>query len=229
MMLATTKLTFWVLIIPIIILIISDVTILWYHETIDVSASIATIVVLLLVWERLRNSLLGKLDYLHDNYFFELYQTLRQDIFHLWINIIESANQDLKKYGKFIGISLYPRGMLKNIDKFLISYEKFNNRLMKIDDIGKKCCEKQFDKHLWHHLLGIHIVERTYLQGYLGTEKFKLHEDKADTVGKEHAKLIEETKNLIEEGERMRKGIFENLEHFFKSNNLRLEAESVHM
>lgn len=118
--------------------------------------------------------------------------------------------------------------MPSKINRFLISYEEFNNKLKRIDDIGKKYCEKKFDEYIWHHLLGIKILEGSYLQSNLGTEKFKPYEDKAATVQKEHAKLIEETKACLRRAEGMRKEILEKLEDFFRSNNLEFEPKPVY-
>ena len=226
-MLPSTKLTLGVLVLPITVLILSDVVIFHYYKTIEVSASIATIAVLLLVWERLRDSLSKKLEYLHKNYLLRLYIELRRTIFDFNPIIVKRTRPDLERYGKFMGISLYPTDLLKKIDDFLISYEEFDNSLFRITEIGKEYCDKSLDRYLWLHLLEIKRLREADLQRYSSKQiQLKLYADQARKVRKEQAELIEETQNLLNEAEKMRKEIFEKLEDFFKSNNLRLEVES---
>jgi len=195
----------------------------------EISRNNTNILVLvdLLVWERLRDSLSKKLEYLHENYLLKLHGEFSRDTIHFWKPTVEKITPYLERYGKFIGISLYPRDLPNNIHRFMISYEQFHDKIMKLDNIGKKFCEKKFDKYLWHHLVGISILKGSYLQSKLGTPVFKLHEDKADTVKKEHAKLIEETKACLKKAERMRKGILEKLEDFLRSNNLEFKSEPL--
>jgi len=191
-----------------------------------ISALTSVVLVDLLVWERLRDSLSKKLEYLHENYLLKLHGEFKQSVFHFWKPTVEKTKPHLKKYGKFLGISLYPRDLPNKIDRFLISYDDFYDKLKKIDEIGKKCCEKKFDKHLWHHVLGIRILNGSYLQSHLGTPQFKLHLEKADFL-QEHTKLLKETKEHLKETEKMRKEILEKLEDFFRSNNLEFEQKRV--
>lgn len=193
-----------------------------------ISALTSAVLVDFLVWERLRDSLSKKLEYLHENPLLNLHGEFKKSAFHFWKPTVEKVKPHLKKYGKFLGISLYPRDLPNKIEKFLISYEDFYDKLMKTDEIGKKCCANKFDEYLWHHLLGINILKGTYLKSHLGTPVFKLHEDKADFVKKEHAKLIEETEDCLKKTEGMRKEILEKLEDFLRSNNLEFEPRPAY-
>ena len=224
-----TKLTLLVLALPISVLLLLDLVIFYYYKTsIEVSALLSAILVFLLVWERLRDSLSKKLEYLHKNYLFKLYQALKPSILQIWQNEVKRIRPDLESYGRFMGISLYPRDLLKKIDRFLISYDKLSNELDEIDLIGEKSFTP-FDRELWHHLLGIKHLTEAGLQPYTRLPVFKLYADKTRKVGKEQAELIEEIKKLLEEGEKMRIEIFERLEDFLKSNNLRLEEEPSYL
>ncbi len=224
-----TKLTLWILALPISVLILSDVVMFYNYQASEVSASIAAIAVLLLVWERLRDSLSKKLEYLHGNYLLKLYQSLQYEILNVSHEPVKRIRTDLGRYGKFMGISLYPRNLLKTIDRFLITFGEFENRLSEVMSIGRKCCDKNLDRHLWLHSLEIKRLKDWQHQRYNGEPIFKLYADKASVVRIEQVKLIEETKNLFEEGEKMRKEIFEKLEHFFKSHSLSLKAEPPRM
>ena len=77
-------------------------------------------------------------------------------------------------------------------------------------------------------LLGIRILNGTYLQGHLGTPVLKLHEEKASIAIKEHSRLIDETKEYLKEVEEIKKKILEKLEDFLKSNNLELIPEPIY-
>lgn len=230
MMSVSTKLTLLVLALPISILILLDSIIFYFYETgIEVSALLSAILVFLLVWERLRDSLSKRLEYLHKNYLFELYRDFSRSIFHFWKPTVERIRPDLERYGKFMGIfSLYPRNLLKKIDSFLTCCDEFDNRINRIQDIGKKAFVP-LDRDLWYHLLGLKHLRDAELQKYAGKPVFKLYADKARKVGKEQVELIEEIKKLLEEGEKMRIEIFEKLEDFLKSNNLKLEEEPSYL
>jgi hypothetical protein len=82
-----------------------------------VSSLTSSIVVLLLVWERLRDSLLKKLGYMQRNILSGLSKefTPSENVFRKKTET-KRLRVDLEKYGKFIHFSLYPRGLLLKID-----------------------------------------------------------------------------------------------------------------
>ena len=229
-----TKLTLLIVVFPILSMIALSAGVLYlYHPSleasviVDIMATLSSVMLVdLLVWERLRDSLSKKLNYLHDNYLSELYDSFKRGSFlPFWTPSMERIKPDLKRYANFMGISLYPKDLLNLIDGFLICYEDFNKRWMKIISVGKEHCSTKFDAYLWSHVLGIKHLEISYLESYLGTPKFKLHEDKAQLVEKEHTKLIVEAKEYLKKAERIREKILERLEDFFKSNNLEFKPE----
>jgi hypothetical protein len=77
----TNKLTIRVLVLPISLLSLAICASFYiYYNNFDVSSFATTIasftssiVVIMLVWERLRESLIRKLEYLHDNFFLDIY------------------------------------------------------------------------------------------------------------------------------------------------------------
>ena len=78
MMPISTKLTLLVLVLPISVLLLLDLVIFYYYKTsIEVTALLSAILVFLLVWERLKDSLSKRMEYLHKNVLFKLYSGFR--------------------------------------------------------------------------------------------------------------------------------------------------------
>lgn len=227
----STKMTLLVLILPIISLVFLDAIIYYFHKTltIEISDLLTTILVSLLVWERLRESLIKKLEYLNKNYFLELYEIFKeQDIIYQFpVRKLNKIGYDLERYGKFLTISLYPKDVLTKINIFLICYKKFNNKFSKIINIGKEKLERQFNMYYWLHLLGVRQLDKSYLQDKIGKSSFKLHENQANIIKEEQTKLVTETRNLHVEVEKIKREIMQELEEFLIRNGLKLESEPV--
>ena len=221
-----TKLTLLVLASPIGVLLLLDLVIFYYYKTsIEVSALLSAILVFLLVWERLRNSLSHKLEYLHKNLLFKLYSAFRhgEDIYFRK-DEVKNLRLDLGRYGKFMGISLYPRNLLKQIEEFLIHHTEFYGSLQKLDELVEEYGLSP-ERALLYHFIGIKPLGGL---GSFNPALVKAYQKRMPTVLKEQSQLIEEVKGLLEKTEKMRKQIFDKLEDFLKSNNLRLELEPVH-
>jgi len=224
----STKLTLLVLALPVTVLILSDVIIFYYYKTVDASASIATIAILLLVWERLRDSLSKKLEYLHKNYLLNLYGAFKRDIHQISPKQVKRIIPNLERYGQFMGISLCPENLLRDVDEFLIFQNEFDGGLEKLyetaESYGLSPDKDSRDKRLLRHFTGIQPYED------LGTFEQTIvvsHQKRIQLILEEHPQLIEEIKGLSEKTEIMRKQIFEKLEDFLKSNSLRLAPEPV--
>ena len=222
-----TKLTLLVLASPIGVLLLLDLVIYYFYKTgIEVSALLSAILVFLLVWERLRDSLSKKLEYLYDNQLSKLYSELLYDENVYFVkDEIKRIRSDLGNYGRFLGIPLYPGNLLKRIDEFLSSHGELYERLQKIKELAERQKGKLhlYMDAIWDYV-GLEPVQRSK---YSSEEEERLKE-LAQSIVSEHPQLIFETKGLLEETKRMRKVIFEKLEDFLKSNNLRLEPEPVH-
>lgn len=229
----STTLTLLILVFPILLIsTLFAVVVYLYHTSLDASSLLSAmstflsaILVDLLVWERLRGSLSKKLEYLHKNILFKLYSGFRnsEGIFFRE-DQMKKLRPDLERYGKFMGISLYPRNLPEQIDEFLIYDTEFYGSLRNLDKLVEKYGLSP-ERELLYHFIG------TKPLGGLGSFNpalVKAYRKRMPTILKDQSQLIEEIKGLLEKTERMRKQIFEKLEDFLKSNNLRLEPEPVH-
>jgi len=227
----STILTLLVLVLPIIaILTVFTLTIFTYRTGFDasaildsISALISLILVNLLVWERLRDSLSKKMDYLEDNIFLNLHYSFRNDN-DLWYDreeAIKLLRTDLERYGKFLIIRLFPTKLLKKIDNFLLLYKKFYGNIEQILSIAKqKSPSIDYEKLVLFYHLGFDVWYSKPSE-----EKEKEIAIIAESIKKDQ--LVSETKALYEKVKKMRKQIYEELEDFLKRNNLKLEKELV--
>jgi len=228
-----TKLTFFVVVFPILLIAVLSAGVIYvYHQSLEASVVVevmstlsSVVLVDLLVWERLRESLSKKLNYFHDNYLSELRSSfsMRGSTLHFYVPTVERLRPDLKRYGKFMGISLYPKNLPSMIGRYLILYEEFKSRFVKIESIGKELFNAKLNVYLWCHVLGIKHWEGALLKQNI--PMLKLHEGKAQLIKKENDKLIGETREFLEKAERIQKSILERLDDFFKSNSLEFEPE----
>jgi hypothetical protein len=181
--------------------------------------------VILLVWERLGDSLSKKMDYLEDNVFLNLHYLFKND-FDLWYDKekdIKALRTDLGRYGSFLMIRIFPRKSLNKIDEFLMVYKKFYGNTEQILGIAKQkfpWVDCDHDKLVLFHHLGFDVWYSKPSE-----EKEKEIAIIAEPMGKD--KFVSETKVLYKNVTKMRKQIYEELEDFLKCNNLKLEKEQV--
>jgi hypothetical protein len=222
----STKLTLLVLLLPISIVAILDMITYYFYGTLIIEASnlLSSILVFLLVWERLRDSLSKKMDYLEDNIFLDLHSLFRHD-YDLWYDKekeIKPLRTDLGRYGKFLVIRLFPIKLLEKIDDFLLSYKKFLGNVEQILGIVKQNFPSinidSFKSALFHHL-GFDIWYSPSEETEIGII--------AVVQSIEKDQIVSETKALHEKVKKMRKQIYEEFEDFLKHNNLKLEKELV--
>jgi hypothetical protein len=224
-----TKLNLWILALPISsIALVFIVGFYFYRESFDasafstaVSSLLSAILVILLVWERLRDSLFKKLEYLHNNFLFKLYY-YRSYLFRTQ-DETRRLRLDLGKYAKFLNLQLYPSNLLKEIDRFLSLQSKFYKRYQEIEELAKKQIERPDD------------LSRELLQDSIGlvdhhpfsytAERYERYKVIAQIITKENPKLVSEAKEFIEKTRESEEQIHRQLEDFFKNNNLRLEPE----
>jgi hypothetical protein len=224
-----TKLNLWILALPISsIALVFIVGFSFYRESLDasafstaVSSLLSAILVILLVWERLRDSLFKKLEYLHKNFLFKLYHD-RPYLF--WTqDEIRGLRLDLGKYAKFLNLQLYPSNLLEEIDRFLYLHGKFFKRYQEIEELSKKQLERPADLH--ENLLQYYIGLTDYHPSGYAPEVYERYKVIAQTITKENPKLVSEAKEFIEKTRESEEQIHRQLEDFLKSNNLRLEPE----
>jgi hypothetical protein len=206
---------------------ILDVVTYYIYGTLTIEAAdlLSSILVFLLVWERLRESLSKKLEYLHKDYM-SLSSAYKQGFlyFRNWKHDVERIQKDLKTHGSFLGLSLYPT-CLNKIDKFLFYFDKIEDGMKTVDTIGKGVSKIYDDRELWYDLLGIKKLESDRLEAYTKTPAFNSYEQTAKTFKEEQAELLKRLKHLIGKTEEMKKELLRELEEFLKSNNLPLEPK----
>lgn len=229
----STKLTLLVLVLPVSVIIsVFAVGFYLYRSSFDasafstaVSSLLSALLVILLVWERLRESLFKKLRYLHRNFLFKLH-----NIFHEFGSLFWTQDEtrklkiDLERYGKFMVFSLYPNGLLGKIDEFLSLRGEFYKRFQEIEEMAMNQFQNlktTYDR--WDFLLQLGIAGS--YQRTLSTEIKERYTTVERTISEQHPQLTSECKVYFEKTNKLRENILNELEDFFKRNNLRLEEE----
>ncbi|MCJ7770377.1 hypothetical protein MUP37_02245, partial [Candidatus Bathyarchaeota archaeon] len=157
MMALSTKLTLLVLVLPISIVAILDAITYYFYGTLTIEAAnlLSSILVFLLVWERLRESLSKKLEYLDDNIFLSLHSKLQDDNNQVWTqDEIRKARDDLKRHARFMTIALFPRKLLKKLDDFLSSHEAFYGKFQQLLELGEVRFGRPVSRWNFLHYLG---------------------------------------------------------------------------
>jgi hypothetical protein len=228
----STKLNLWILALPIFSIVsIFLVGFYFYRDSFDasafstaVSSLTSAILVILLVWERLRDSLFKKLEYLHNNFLFKLYHN--RPLYNLFWTMDETRKlrSDLGKYAKFLNLKVYPGNLLEEIDRFLFLHSEFYKRYQQIEELAKKQIEKPND--LIRELLQYRVGLTDYHSSSYTVEAEQRYIRIAHTITEENPKLVAEAKEFIGKVRELKEQIHIQLEDFLKSNDLRLEPES---
>ena len=228
----STKLTLMVLVLPVSSMIsVFGIGFYLYRESLDasafataVSSLLSAILVILLVWERLRDSLSKKLEYLQKNFLFSLYAELRRQ-YPFWTqDVIERQRSDLQRYGKFMVFGLYPKHFLSKIADFLSLHGEFFRRYKEMEEMAKKQIERPVDLHrdLLQNYIGLNP---DYVSDSYTNETKEKYKEIAQKIIKENPQLVSETKDFLEKTRGLERQILNEFEDFLKSNNLRLEPE----
>jgi hypothetical protein len=158
------------------------------------STFISTILVVLLVWQRLGDSLSKKLEYVHKEFLSKLYSELHNhQLFSTTLfssqDKIRDLNSDLKNHAKFLGIGLYPHNFPKEIYEFLHFHQEFFTRYTKIEGIAKQTKEQLrpkdqnlFVSDMFQDFLGFKPQYREH--GNVGMDVF--YRELAQTIKKEN-------------------------------------------
>jgi len=237
MMPLTNKLTIRVLVLPISLLSLAiGASFYIYYNNFDVSSFATTIasftssiVVIMLVWERLRESLIRKLEYLHDNFFLDIYtffklndETYISSYFLRERTNIKEKCIDLQRYSSFIGINLFSKNLLSKIKTLLLD----TDILSKKADILFEASKEILSEHTVDKLtvlrffgMGMPLVSPSIgeIAGYHEIRKM---------VDKKQPKLIDDTKKLYKKITENKKQILLELEEYLKCNSLRLNEKT---
>jgi uncharacterized membrane protein YobD (UPF0266 family) len=234
MMPISTKLNLLILALPISsIVFVFLVGFYFYRGSLDasafataVSSLTSAILVILLVWERLRDSLSKKLEYVHKNFLFKLYSKFP------YLNLFWSQDDvyqiklDMDRYAKFLGLKLYSQNLMKSIEGFLASHKEFFKKYEEIEKLAMNLMEIKNPANLYRDLLQYHMGLASYHPSYdLSVEENYI--GTSQTITKENPQLVAETKAYLQKTEESATQIFHELQDFLKSNNLRLEQESA--
>jgi len=202
-----------------------------------ISAVISTVLVILLVWERLRGSLNRDLEYLHKNVLYKLYGAFgyRDYLFYTMENSkhyamdIQNRRNDLKRHGRFLGfILLYPPDLLTRLDEYLLLHITFYRKFQKIRDLAGKKLEIPLTERREAGILWQRFGFESETPSGFDIDQEKPYKEAAEKLLKEQILLIAEARTLHETLKEEAKQIHEKLEVFFKRNNLRLEPEPTH-
>ena len=226
----STKLTLFVLVFP--ILLVSSLFMIGfylYSANLDassfftaISSLLSAVLVTLLVWERLRDSCQKKLAWTHDNILFPLYKIFQEERPWFYYPEVEKLNEDLKRYGKFLIINLYPKTLLKDIKECIRLETLLHKDLEKITESAKKL--GLTDRNMLFQFLNINPY-RNRSAFSSDDPKIPEYQKGASLILKENPEVIDEIKKLDHNIVAMKKKITEKLEAFIKTNSLRLKEE----
>ena len=221
MMAISTKLALLVFVLPLSILIISDIVgfLVFGVLYIEVIAIFTSNWVFLLVWERLRESLDKKLEYLDETVFIGLYEVLYDGSLCRKQEEIEKAKNELQRHGKFTVLALYPKNLIKELNKFLQLHESFYDKMEQLLKISEEKLGEKPSKWTILGLLGFNIGDSHPAN--------EAHQKTAISIQREHSKLIDDAKIIFEEAIEERKRILDKFEEFLKQNSLRLQSKPV--
>lgn len=222
-----SKLTIWIVAIPIsLIVALSFLTFYAYRGSLDsrmivdaLSSVTSFVLVDLLVWERLNASLQKKLKYLHENVLFPLYSDFQSKTAEgtlRWIDlkIVQKRKTDLKKYGKFMRIALYPSNLIPNLEDFLLSYPIYSRNLQRLFEDSNKL-GNDYREYTILYYLGLDSAKQSPSSG---EEDVKIKEQ-VKLLERKEPEIVKETKTTHEILLKISSQITSSLEAFLKENN----------
>jgi hypothetical protein len=132
---------------------------------------------------------------------------------------------DLDRYAKFLGLRLYPKSLIEDLQEFLASHHEFFKRYQEIEKLAMKLMEIKSQYLSDRDLLQYHLGLNDYHSSSYSSEVETRYKGTAQTIIKENSQLVSETKDYLQKTRESASKIFSELEDFLKSNNLRLEPE----
>lgn len=182
-----------------------------------IPALISSAAVILLVWERLRGSLIKDLKWFHKYVLFKLYNSFRPSL-SLYYDPqegIKRLRSDLEEYGRSMGLHLYPGELPEMLDDFLSKHDEFRAKQEKICGLARK--EHKREIRPWP--LFYYLKFKPALLSNPNERMRKV----AQKLLQEEPELVQESKNLLKNLELSGKQTHELLDDFIKDNKLRLE------
>jgi len=176
-------------------------------------------------WEELNDGLNKRMDYVNANFFKPLYQKFHQGYQDIFNKQDDTAKiiEKMRKYCKFITISLFPRDLLDKIGKFLSLQQEFYQRWERIDETAKTAISPSgFTTFDLAQFIGFNINFRSGLSD----NWVKSLEKQRDAVLRAYPKLINETIELFEETRKVQEEVLTELTEFLVSNSLEFQPQS---
>lgn len=175
------------------------------------------------IWRTLRDSLSKKLEHLHETLVFpRLYRRITGDqpFTRITMDEVEKTREDLSAYGKFLGIiSLYPGKALEKTDEFISSLKDLCKNL---EEIGNLTGIEEKDITRMENFL-YRCGFRPLIYSASTPEAEQKREVMAQIFGAEHTELMNDTKEKWAKLREIGKQIRNELEDFFRRNNLPFE------
>jgi len=172
------------------------------------------------IWRTLRESLHKKKEHLHETLLLpKLYQRItgNHSFTRITVEEVKKTRDDLSVYGKFLGIiSLYPGKALEKTDEFISSLKDFHKNREEIGNltgIGERDIMRM-EALLYRWGLRPLIYSASTLL------KKQRREEMAQKFGAEHTELMNDTKEKWAKLKEIGKQIRNELEDFFRRNNL---------
>jgi len=173
----------------------------------------------LFIWGKLRESLRKGLDSVNENALRSLWgaSNPNMDPYRLSAKGIEKIRDYLRRYARFLGvIPLHPIEW-KRIDRFISLLEPFEKNLKKIEELAMKEMGRWVGREQILIRLGFDFKISPSMSSPEQEKRLMMVVPK---LLNEQAKLIDDTKQLVIDLEKIKKEIRENLDNFLKENHL---------
>jgi hypothetical protein len=163
--------------------------------------------------------------YLDESVFIGLYDELECEDLFFERETSKKALDDLRKYGKFLIITAYPKNLIEQLETFVQLHSSFYEKKEQILNMARQLEPNLcYPKTLFRDLGIIKFASETSVN-----EELEKSRSIAVSMQKENPKLIDETKALFEKVEIERKRTLELLENFLKTNNLRMTKNQIEL
>jgi len=165
------------------------------------------------IWRTLRESLSKKLEYLHKFVLGGLLGNFNTSLLYMrTLQDIKMTAEHLEEHGSYLGIALYPSGLLEKIQAFIFLHKRFQAVQQKIIELSGITPGDAAE-----------ITILSWRLDYKGADGLGRPKDilsKADELKKTQPELVAEGKALNDDLWRMKSEIIEQIKAFFRRNDL---------
>jgi len=166
------------------------------------------------IWRTLKDSLSKKLEHLHKFILGSLLGNFKTSLLYMEYSLqkIKMTTEHLERHGSYLGIALYPNGLLEKIQEFIFLQKRFQTVQQKIIELSGITAGD-----------AAQLTILCYRLGYEGADGLGEPEDvisKADELKKKHPELAAEGRALNDDLWRIKNEIIGQIEAFFRRNDL---------